>query len=81
MRLSELKKGQLATVHAIEHPETEMNQQLEAMGFETGESVQLVNIAPFGNPLQIKIGHTLVSVHRETAQHIHLCSENCQDSH
>ncbi|WP_417552014.1 FeoA family protein [Marinomonas fungiae] len=81
MVLATLPKGQAATVHKVDHPQFEMKQQLEALGFDAGEPVSLVNIAPFGDPLQVKIGQTLVSIHRRDAQHIHLCSPNCQDNH
>lgn len=81
MVLATLPKGQVATVHEVSHPKFEMKQQLEALGFDAGEPVLLVNVAPFGDPLQVKIGQTLVSIHRKDAEHIHLCSTSCQGDH
>ncbi|WP_421848482.1 FeoA family protein [Marinomonas sp.] len=73
MVLSELLKGHVATIHSVSHPQEDMQRQLLALGFDPGETVQLMTKAPFGHSLQIKVGSTLVAIHSDDANHIHLC--------
>lgn len=54
MKLSELTFGQAATVVAIN--DNELSLKLLEMGLLPGESVALENIAPFGDPIAIRVG-------------------------
>jgi ferrous iron transport protein A len=54
VKLSELKFKQLATVTAV-HGE-ELSLKLFEMGLLPGEEVELENIAPFGDPIAIRVG-------------------------
>ncbi|MEL0622654.1 FeoA family protein [Marinomonas arenicola] len=78
MLLSELPKGKVAKIHFVAHPHEDKQIQLSALGFDPGETVKLMMKAPFGNPLQIKVGATLIAIHTDDAQYIHLCDEQCE---
>lgn len=73
MLLSQLPKGTVAEIRSVAHPQEDMQRQLLALGFDPGETVQLMTKAPFGHSLQIKVGSTLVAIHSDDANHIHLC--------
>lgn len=75
MVLSELLKGHVAEIHSVVHPQEDMQRQLLALGFDPGETVQLMTKAPFGHSLQVKVGSTLVAIHSDDASHIHLCDK------
>ncbi len=70
MLLSMLPKGVVAEIHSISHPQEDMQRQLLALGFDPGETVQLMTRAPFGHALQVKVGATLVAIHSDDASHI-----------
>lgn len=72
MLLSQLAKGTPARIRQITHPQAAMTLQLSALGFDPGESVQLMTVAPFGNTLQVKVGATLVAIHSDDAKYIEL---------
>lgn len=78
MLLSQLPKGTVAKIHSVAHPHQDKQIHLTALGFDPGETVQLMMKAPFGNPLQIKVGATLVAIHSDDANHVHLCDEACE---
>ncbi|WP_428240449.1 FeoA family protein [Gynuella sp.] len=79
MVLSQLQKGHVAKIHRVTHPHGETQEQLISLGFDPGETVQLMMKAPFGNPMQIKVGSTLIAIHSTDAQHVHLCESECKD--
>ena len=79
MVLSQLQKGRVAKIHHVAHPHDDIQEQLFSLGFDPGETVQLMMKAPFGNPMQIKVGSTLIAIHAADAQHIHLCDASCED--
>lgn len=54
MKLSELPFNQTAIVQAV-HGE-ELSLKLFEMGLLPGEEVELENIAPFGDPIAIRVG-------------------------
>ncbi len=54
MKLSELKFNQIATVIAVQGQELSL--KLFEMGLLPGEEVELENIAPFGDPIAIRVG-------------------------
>lgn len=54
MKLSELQFNQVATVQAVQGEELSL--KLFEMGLLPGEEVQLENIAPFGDPIAIRVG-------------------------
>jgi ferrous iron transport protein A len=54
MKLSELKFGEEALVQKIN--DNELSLKLLEMGLLPGETVALENIAPFGDPIAIRVG-------------------------
>ena len=54
MKLSELKFNQIAIVIAVQGQELSL--KLFEMGLLPGEEVELENIAPFGDPIAIRVG-------------------------
>jgi ferrous iron transport protein A len=78
MTLSDLPKGAQATVHRVLHPQQDKLIQLTALGFDPGEPVQVMMRAPFGDPIQIKVGTTLVSLHNSDAKYVELCDGTCK---
>lgn len=54
MKLSELTFNQLAIVQTVEGEELSL--KLFEMGLLPGEEVELENIAPFGDPIAIRVG-------------------------
>lgn len=67
MYLSELKKGEKGVIEAIESDE--LLAKLFEMGCIPGEKVEMVLIAPFGDPVAIQVsGYTLAMRKREANQ-------------
>lgn len=54
MKLSELQFGQEALVENI--ADNELSLKLLEMGLLPGETVSLENVAPFGDPIAIRVG-------------------------
>jgi ferrous iron transport protein A len=51
---------------AIEH--RDFQSRLYALGLYPGVWVDVLHISPFGDPLQIKVGHTLLSIRKREAR-------------
>lgn len=54
MKLSELTFNQIAQVNTVQGEELSL--KLFEMGLLPGEEVELENIAPFGDPIAIRVG-------------------------
>jgi ferrous iron transport protein A len=65
MTLSELKFGQEALVEKIN--DNELSLKLLEMGLLPGETVALENIAPFGDPIAIRVGEYKMCLRLEDA--------------
>jgi ferrous iron transport protein A len=65
MKLSELTFGQQAIVEHIN--DNELSLKLLEMGLLPGETVSLENIAPFGDPIAIKVGEYKMCLRLEDA--------------
>ena len=67
MPLSDLKPGQHARIEAI-GGEPALVQRLYEFGLLEGEEVEMVAVAPLGDPVEIRIGQTRLSLRlREAA--------------
>lgn len=64
----DLKKGQKAKI--IEMSSDEIPLKLLEMGCLPGNIVELIQIAPFNDPLYLNINDTHLSIRKETAKHI-----------
>lgn len=65
MKLSHLTFGQEAVVEHIN--DNELSLKLLEMGLLPGETVALENIAPFGDPIAIKVGEYKMCLRLEDA--------------
>lgn len=68
MKLSELTYGQAATVQRVDDEYLAL--KLFEMGLLPGERVVLENIAPFGDPIAVKVGEYKMCLRVEDAAHI-----------
>lgn len=68
MLLSELKKGQSATIESIN--DEELAVKLMEMGCLPGETVQLLHKAPFGDPLAIRVAGYKLSLRVSEAESV-----------
>ncbi|MES2558564.1 MAG: FeoA family protein [Bacteroidota bacterium] len=65
MRLSQLRFGQEAVVEQIN--DNELSLKLLEMGLLPGEIVALENIAPFGDPIAVRVGEYKMCLRLEDA--------------
>lgn len=68
IKLSELKQGQRAIIKNFTNAETHL--KLMEMGCLPGESILLEQIAPFGDPISVKVAGYLLSLRVDEAEHI-----------
>jgi len=75
--LASLRQGETATIVAI-HAEQALHQRLLALGFRTGKQIELIRMAAFSGPLQVRLGTTDVVLRRSEASKIEVCKgANC----
>lgn len=67
-KLSELKQGQRAIIKSFTNNETYL--KLMEMGCVPGESILLEQIAPFGDPISVKVSGYLLSLRINEAENI-----------
>lgn len=67
LSLSQANTGDHLTVVTIDASQPEVSERLFALGIFPGVLVQLLHRAPLGDPLQVKAGHTLVSLRKREA--------------
>ncbi len=70
MNLSQLKFGQEAIVEKV--IDNELSLKLLEMGVLPGETVSLENIAPFGDPIAIKVGEYKMCIRLQDASNIEI---------
>lgn len=68
MNLSELTYGQSATVLKV--TDEYLALKLFEMGLLPGEQVELENVAPFGDPIAVRVGEYKMCLRIEDAKHI-----------
>jgi ferrous iron transport protein A len=71
--LTELKKGQKATITEVNIEEIPL--KLLEMGCLPGNSVELLQIAPLGDPYYFNINDSHVAIRKETANEIQVTLE------
>lgn len=74
MTLAELKRGQFATIKDVSSKDIPL--KLLEMGCLPGNSVELVQVAPFSDPMYLNINGTHLAIRKETASHILIETEN-----
>ncbi len=68
MTLAELKRGQLGMIKDVSSVHVPL--KLLEMGCLPGNSVKLVQVAPFADPMYLNINGTHLAIRKETALHI-----------
>lgn len=68
MTLADLKRGQNAVISDVSSKAIPL--KLLEMGCLPGNSVELVQIAPFADPIYLNINGTHLAIRKETANHI-----------
>ena len=66
MTLADLPTGQRRLISAIE-AENDNQYRLNQLGVIPGCTVEVLRVAPLGDPLQIRIDNTLLSIRRQDA--------------
>ncbi len=67
--LSELRPGESGCITAI-LGQDHLCQRLMEMGLLEGEQVEMVTVAPLGDPIEIRIGGYLLSLRRSEAARV-----------
>ena len=68
MTLAELKRGQQGIIKDVSSKSIPL--KLLEMGCLPGNSVELVQVAPFSDPMYLNINGTHLAIRKETANHI-----------
>ena len=71
-----LKKGQMAQISDINIDEIPL--KLIEMGCLPGNTIQLIQIAPMGDPLFFNINDAKVAIRKKIAQEIYILPESIQ---
>ena len=70
MVLSELKVGQIAHIVSMHDIEPVMRKKLLNMGFLPKASVQLLRVAPMGDPIAVRCANSSIALRKNLAQKI-----------
>ncbi len=70
MTLSDIKASSRCRIidAAVGYPE--IQSRFYALGLYPGIEVEVLRYAPMGDPIQLKVGHSLLSIRQREAQHI-----------
>lgn len=66
LTLDQIRPGEHATITAVQ-AEPALLQRLFEMGLLEGESVEVLTIAPLGDPIEIIVGNSRLSLRRREA--------------
>ena len=66
--LANAQVGDVCLVIEIEQKPIELRSRLHAMGVIPGANIQVLRIAPLGDPMQIKVGGAFISMRKIDAQ-------------
>lgn len=69
-----LKKGQMAQISEINIDEIPL--KLIEMGCLPGNTIELIQVAPMGDPLFFNINDSKVAIRKKTAQEIYILQES-----
>tara|TARA_Y100000814_G_scaffold30203_1_gene19452 strand:- start:453 stop:689 length:237 start_codon:yes stop_codon:yes gene_type:complete len=67
-RLSTLGYGDHCLVAEISTEHAELRSRLLALGIIPGSKVEVLRFAPLGDPMQIKVGNSLISIRKSEAE-------------
>ena len=72
MKLSELKIGDTAKIKALFAKPSVYRQKLLSLGLLPGNTLKLLRVAPFGDPVQIQINGFSLSLRKEESKLLHV---------
>ncbi|GAM55590.1 ferrous iron transport protein A [Vibrio ishigakensis] len=70
MKLADLALGQDATIVSMQQLDSQTRKKLMVMGLLPNTSITLVRVAPFGDPLQVRVRDVSVALRKSTASQI-----------
>lgn len=65
--LANAKPGDRCVVLEIAPEPAEMKSRLYALGVIPGSALEILRFAPFGDPMQVKVGSSFISIRRSEA--------------
>jgi len=68
--LADLHPGDFATIVALHAGDEALHQRLLALGMRIGKPISIVRQAPFGGPLQVRVGSTDILLRKAEATKI-----------
>ena len=66
--LSTLDRGDHCLVAEISSAHAELKSRLYALGIIPGSKIEILRFAPLGDPMQIKVGNSLISIRKSEAE-------------
>ena len=66
--LSTLGHGDHCFVADIASEHTELKSKLYALGIIPGSKIEILRFAPLGDPMQVKVGNSLISIRKSEAE-------------
>lgn len=74
MTLADLKLGEKAIISDVSSEDIPL--KLLEMGCLPGNTVELVQIAPFADPMYLNVNGTHLAIRKQTAEHILIATDN-----
>ena len=65
--LSAANSGDRCVVLEIAHEPAELRSRLYALGIIPGNALEILRLAPFGDPMQVKVGGSFISIRKSEA--------------
>ena len=69
MKLTEVPMGDVCRVKKISAEDKFLKRFIE-MGLRVGAEIKVLRLAPLGDPIEVKIGGTFLSIRSENAGHV-----------
>ena len=66
--LSTLGHGDRCLVAEITSEHAELKSRLYALGIIPGSKIEILRFAPLGDPMQVKVGNSLISIRKSEAE-------------
>lgn len=68
MTLAEVLPNGICRIVSAAEEQRDFQSRLYALGLYPGARVEVLHIAPLGDPLQVRVGHTLLSLRKKEAK-------------
>lgn len=70
MTLQDIIRGKQYIIQSIATLDQALTSKILALGIIPGECIELMHKAPLGDPMQIKVGATYISIRRKDGQFV-----------